>query len=205
MNEDNNPAASKPSERHATLRYERGTPGKENDMPSVVSCNWLPDGDYAVYLAAIQPPAASQPSDREIILLADRYLKGIDTVENETIDFARAILAATQPPAASQPSDEFQLETYDAGLLNDYGGGKVEWWQDYIRNELSRAHGFYQSQCEPAASQPTDGLERAFRQLDERAREHAESHDREENEYAAGITDALTMIRASLAAVQRKQ
>ena len=54
------PAAS---ERHATLRYERGTPGKENDMPSVVSCNWLPDGDHAVYLAAPLPPAASQPSE----------------------------------------------------------------------------------------------------------------------------------------------
>ena len=35
-----------------------------------------------------------------------------------------------------------------AGLLNDYGGGKIEWWQDYIRAELARAHEFYQSQCE---------------------------------------------------------
>lgn len=33
----------------ATIRYERGTPGKENDMPKVVSCNWLPDGVYSVY------------------------------------------------------------------------------------------------------------------------------------------------------------
>lgn len=33
-----------------------------------------------------------------------------------------------------------QLETYDAGILNDFGGGNVDWWQDYIRAELARAH-----------------------------------------------------------------
>ena len=38
------------------------------------------------------------------------------------------------------------LEEYDAGLLSDYGGGNVEWWQDYIRSELSRAYEHYQSQ-----------------------------------------------------------
>lgn len=37
-----------------------------------------------------------------------------------------------------QPGD-----AYDAGLLNDYGGGNVDWWQDYIRAELGRAHDFY--------------------------------------------------------------
>lgn len=39
-----------------------------------------------------------------------------------------------------------ELEPYDAGLLNDFGGGNVEWWQDYIRAELGHAHDFYQSQ-----------------------------------------------------------
>lgn len=37
------------------------------------------------------------------------------------------------------------VQEYDAGSLNDYGGGNVEWWQDYIRAELGRAHDFYQS------------------------------------------------------------
>ena len=45
-----------------------------------------------------------------------------------------------------------ELEPYDAGFLSDYGGGNVDWWQDYIRSELARAHDFYQSQL--AASQP---------------------------------------------------
>ena len=34
-------------------------------------------------------------------------------------------------------------DRYDAGLLNDFGGGNVGWWQDYIRAELERAHDFY--------------------------------------------------------------
>ena len=40
------------------------------------------------------------------------------------------------------------LEEYDAGYLNDYGGGNVSWWQDYIRAELESAYDFYQSQLQ---------------------------------------------------------
>ena len=29
---------------------------------------------------------------------------------------------------------------YDPGLLNDYGGGNVSWWMDYIRSEIGRAN-----------------------------------------------------------------
>lgn len=39
-----------------------------------------------------------------------------------------------------------ELDAYDAGLLGDYGGGDVEWWHDYLRAELARAHDFYSSQ-----------------------------------------------------------
>lgn len=42
-----------------------------------------------------------------------------------------------------------RVASYDAGLLSDYGGGNVEWWQDYIRAELARAHDFYESQLAP--------------------------------------------------------
>lgn len=34
-------------------------------------------------------------------------------------------------------------ERYDAGLLNDYGGGNTEWWQDYVRAEIGRANDFH--------------------------------------------------------------
>ncbi len=36
--------------------------------------------------------------------------------------------------------------SYDAGILNDYGGGNVEWWQDYIRTELGRANDYWQDE-----------------------------------------------------------
>jgi hypothetical protein len=29
---------------------------------------------------------------------------------------------------------------YDCGLINDYGGGDVSWWQDYVRAEIGRAN-----------------------------------------------------------------
>ena len=36
------------------------------------------------------------------------------------------------------------MDKYDAGLINDYGGGNVGWWQDYIRSEIERCNDFYQ-------------------------------------------------------------
>jgi len=58
---------SMPAEPVATIRYERGTPGKENDMPKVVSCNWLPDGVYSVY--ATPQTEAVRMSEAEILAL----------------------------------------------------------------------------------------------------------------------------------------
>ena len=37
---------------------------------------------------------------------------------------------------------------YDAGLLNDFGGGDVNWWLDYLRAELERSHDFYADHIE---------------------------------------------------------
>lgn len=63
-------------------------------------------------------------------------------------------LGATQ----GQASVIDEVEPYDAGLLGDFGGGNVEWWQDYIRSELQRAHEFYESQLQSRAKpgQTTD-------------------------------------------------
>lgn len=38
------------------------------------------------------------------------------------------------------------MKSYDAGLLSDYGGGNIEWWQDYIRSELARSDEYYQAE-----------------------------------------------------------
>lgn len=40
----------------AVLRFAKGRPGNENEMPKVISCNWLPDGEYSVFLAKPTTP-----------------------------------------------------------------------------------------------------------------------------------------------------
>ena len=52
----------------------------------------------------------------------------------------------TSPVPAMPIQDD--LEEYNAGHLNDFGGGNVSWWQDYIRSELGRAYDFYQAQIQ---------------------------------------------------------
>lgn len=37
---------------------------------------------------------------------------------------------------------------YDAGLLNDFGGGNVGWWQDYLRAEIGRANDHWRQQVD---------------------------------------------------------
>ncbi len=66
-----------------------------------------------------------------------------------TLAIADMAKAARTHPAPSVPGD-VALDCYDAGILNDFGGGNVEWWQDYIRAELGNAHDFYQSQIDAA-------------------------------------------------------
>jgi len=37
---------------------------------------------------------------------------------------------------------------YDPGLLNDFGGGNIEWWQDYIRSEIARCNAYWRTSIE---------------------------------------------------------
>lgn len=70
-------------------------------------------------------------------------------------------------------------DCYDAGLLGDFGGGNVEWWQDYIRAELARAHDFYASQwpsATPAADLAT--LREKAAQLEQVEKERDEANAR---------------------------
>ena len=43
-----------------------------------------------------------------------------------------------------------QMDSFDAGELNTYGGGNVGWWIDYIRSLLGSAEDHYQHQHEQA-------------------------------------------------------
>lgn len=42
-----------------------------------------------------------------------------------------------------RPSAE--IADYDCGMLNDYGGGNVDWWWDYIRAETNRCNEYWRS------------------------------------------------------------
>lgn len=44
----------------------------------------------------------------------------------------------------SRIADEINsIDYFDAGILNDYGGGNIAWWQDYIRSLLNQANDYY--------------------------------------------------------------
>ena len=43
----------------------------------------------------------------------------------------------------SEPIDLGDIENYSSGIINDYGGGNVGWWQDYIRSEVERCNEYW--------------------------------------------------------------
>ncbi|WP_242890180.1 hypothetical protein [Stenotrophomonas maltophilia] len=68
-----------------------------------------------------------------------------ETLHTVKADSIASLLAA---PPVQAVNLGLQLDRYDAGLLGDGGGGDVNWWQDYLRAELDRAHEFYQDQAD---------------------------------------------------------
>ncbi|TRM53312.1 hypothetical protein YH64_009440 [Achromobacter sp. LC458] len=75
----------------AILRFERGTPGRENDMPRVVACDWMPDGEYPVYAAPQASEAVRNRALEEAAALCEA--KAIDTPRvNETASIVRGAL-----------------------------------------------------------------------------------------------------------------
>lgn len=55
-------------------------------------------------------------------------------------------ICAPAPERETTHGDAPSLGAYDAGLLNDFGGGNVGWWLDSLRQHLAQAHEFYQEQ-----------------------------------------------------------
>ena len=52
-------------------------------------------------------------------------------------------------PAHNNERDS--IPDYDSGTLNDHGGGKVQWWQDYIRHEVGACNDYWRSATEPVS------------------------------------------------------
>ena len=40
------------------------------------------------------------------------------------------------------------IPDYDIGLINDYGRGNVQWWQDYIRNVINSCNQYWRDMIE---------------------------------------------------------
>lgn len=86
-------------------------------------------------------------------------------------------------------ADAIELQEYDAGLINDFGGGNVGWWQDYIRAELERAYCHYQEQADGIAADNAKEIERLRTEL--------KAAHSENNEQAYGLLNAkLTAAKA---------
>lgn len=36
-----------------------------------------------------------------------------------------------------------EIDDYDCGLINDYGGGNIQWWQDYISSVIQQCNDYW--------------------------------------------------------------
>jgi len=91
-------------------------------------------GKIATLLAA--PPHAPSEHVGDINVVE---LNGDDLII--TSDLVERAVRSLEPAG-----EEVELDAYSYGLLNDWGGGNVEWWWDYIRHEIGAAHDHYQDQ-----------------------------------------------------------
>jgi len=53
-----------------------------------------------------------------------------------------AKLAESAPSASTNIASD-EIADYDCGIINDYGGGNVQWWQDYLRHEINRCNEYW--------------------------------------------------------------
>lgn len=80
------------------------------------------------------------------LLANERRLISLIDEANKQEPAVSALRAEVEQLRAYKAADGHELDPYDAGYLNDFGGGNVGWWHDYIRAELARAHDHYTSQ-----------------------------------------------------------
>jgi hypothetical protein len=67
-------------------------------------------------------------------------------------EYAPVEQSSNPVPRVGGDTSNLILDRYNAGSLSDHGGGNVDWWWDYMRAELDRAHDFCQSQVESASA-----------------------------------------------------
>ena len=135
----------------ARIRYERNTPGRENEMPRVVSCNRLADGIYDVFTAAqVQAMLAAAPRNAtlynpdDVAFPVQRCTDGTDAPPELTsiaaVGVAAEEVAAPSAPAREPLTDE-QIDEIHLANSDAYERGDVEYESHGFARAIEQAHG----------------------------------------------------------------
>lgn len=96
---------------------------------------------------AVGAPVQAQPSHDCTRSHPHEEMSGDCIAKTEQARIANAKARESgRAQGVAPPNVRVDMDRYDAGLLSDFGGGNVAWWQDYLRAELERADEFYQEQ-----------------------------------------------------------
>ncbi|MEL6095865.1 hypothetical protein AAGG42_08240 [Stenotrophomonas maltophilia] len=144
------------AERQPVGNYEIQTENGPLKCSLAVYAEWQKNEEYIARLEEELKSARQQVGEpvvtAEMLAAADKYhdsdeYRSGNFSDSHTNAACYRAMAAAAPPAQAVDLG-LQLDRYDAGLLGNGGGGDVNWWQDYIRAELDRAHEFYQEQAD---------------------------------------------------------
>ena len=112
----------------ARIRYERNTPGRENEMPRVVSCNRMADGVYEVFTAAqVQAMLAAVPRNAtlynpdDVAFPVQRCADGTDAPTELASIAKQASTAATAATSVPIKAGEYP-ELPEWSKRDDLGG-----------------------------------------------------------------------------------
>lgn len=105
---------------------------------------------------ADEQKARAEAAERE----RDEYKLSADT-EARACDKARQARSDVEKRLEAFSEFANTVCDYDAGLLNNHGGGNVDWWFDYIRAEVGRANSWWRTRVEDIAALLAGGPENA--------------------------------------------
>ena len=136
----------------ARIRYERNTPGRENEMPRVVSCNRMADGVYEVFtesqvqamLTAVPRNATLYDPD-EVAFPTQRCADGVDALPPELASTAAAEVTAPTAPAREPLTDE-QIDEIHLANSDAYERGDVEYESHGFARAIEHHHGITAAQ-----------------------------------------------------------
>ena len=116
------PSAEAGAEPVAVIRFDRTTPGNENEMPKVLSCNWLPDGEYQVFL---HPTEAAPVADAQAIYEAEANAAGVNIPWSEASRNTQVLDCYSEAEIRADEREKMQHVAYfDEGAFHWMSGIK---------------------------------------------------------------------------------